>query len=85
MYRILYRKAAAKTLSRMPKSLAEKFLKSFEQIAGNSGAEGLDIKPLSGREGYRLRIGQWRAIYRIEGAKMTIEILRIGPRGDVYK
>ena len=85
MYQVLYRKAAAKALSRMPKPLAEKFLTAFEQLAINSEIDKLDIKPLSGRDGFRLRIGRWRAIYQIEGKKMVIEVLRIGPRGDVYK
>ncbi len=85
MYQVVYRKSAAKTLTGMPKPLAEKFLTAFERLASDSETERLDIKPLSGRQGCRLRIGQWRAIYRIEDEKMVIEVVRIGPRGDVYK
>lgn len=85
MFQVIYRKAAAKALSRMPKPLAGKFLTAFERLSGNSGIEALDIKALSGRDAFRLRIGQWRAIYQIEDKKMVIVVLRIGPRGDVYK
>jgi mRNA interferase RelE/StbE len=85
MYRIVFKKAAAKALLKMPKPMAEKFLTAFEQLADNPKSEELDLKPLSGRDGYRLRIGQWRAIYRIEDERLVIEVLKIGPRGDVYK
>lgn len=70
---------------KMPRQLAGRFLAAFEQLADDPKSEGLDIKPLSGRDGYRLRIGQWRAIYRIEDERLVIEVMRIGPRGDVYK
>jgi len=38
-----------------------------------------------GRDGYRLRIGRWRALYRVENDRLVILILHIGSRGDVYK
>jgi mRNA interferase RelE/StbE len=42
----------------------------------------LDVRPLVGRSGFRLRVGDWRAIYRVEGD--AIEVVVIAPRGDVY-
>ncbi|PPC89580.1 MAG: plasmid stabilization system [Methylobacter sp.] len=47
--------------------------------------EGLDIKKLAGREGFRLRIGGYRALYRIEEERLIIEVVAIGNRGDIYK
>nr|WP_143341446.1 type II toxin-antitoxin system RelE/ParE family toxin [Crenothrix polyspora] len=32
-----------------------------------------------------LRIGQYRAIYRILDQQLVIEVLTVGSRGDVYK
>jgi mRNA interferase RelE/StbE len=40
---------------------------------------------MTGREGYRLRIGDWRALYRIENDRLVILVVDIGPRGDIYK
>jgi mRNA interferase RelE/StbE len=43
-----------------------------------------DIKPLTGQAGYfRLRVGKYRALYRIEDD--TIFVTNIDPRGQVYK
>ena len=55
---------------------------ALESIARNE-MKSLDVKSLTGRDGYRLRIGKWRAIYEVEGDTLTI--LDIGPRGQIYK
>ena len=43
-----------------------------------------DIKPLVGQSGYfRLRVGKYRILYRIEDR--TIFVTNIDPRGQAYK
>ncbi|MBD9359547.1 type II toxin-antitoxin system RelE family toxin [Methylomonas fluvii] len=84
MYQVLYRKTAAKALLKMPLRVAEQFKKAFEQMAIDH-EDGLDIKKLEGREGFRLRIGGYRAIYRKLHDVLIIEVLKVGSRGDIYK
>ena len=85
MYKITYRKPAAKALTKLPTKTAVQFLNAFEQLATGAEQPAFDIKKLEGREGYRLRIGGYRAIYRFLDAIMIIEVLKIGSRGDIYK
>lgn len=40
---------------------------------------------LEGREGYRLRIGGYRAIFRRLNDVFVIEVIDAGSRGDIYK
>lgn len=84
MHEVVYRKKAVKALRKMPQATAQRFTNAFSALAQGQHA-GLDISKLAGREGYRLRIGDWRALYRIEESRLVIEVLLIGPRGDVYK
>jgi mRNA interferase RelE/StbE len=84
MYKIIYRKSALKALSKMPCKIAEKFTGSFALLSNNK-EEGLDIKKLEGREGFRLRIGGYRAIYRKLNDVMVIDVINAGIRGDIYK
>lgn len=84
-YRVVYRKPAVKAFRTMPQMLSARFLAAFEQLANDMDDTGLDIKRLQGREGYRLRIGGWRAIYRIEADRLLIEVINAGARGDIYK
>lgn len=37
------------------------------------------------REDYRLHVGDYRAIYRIDDARTTILVTRVGHRRDVYR
>ncbi len=84
MYKIIYRKTAAKALLKLPAKAAEQFKQAFEYLAMDDDSL-LDIKKLEGREGFRLRIGSYRAIYRKLNDVMIIEIIKVGSRGDIYK
>jgi Cytotoxic translational repressor of toxin-antitoxin stability system len=68
----------------MPRATARRFITAIDFLATGQSS-GLDIKKLAGREGYRLRIGGWRALYRMEEEQLIIEVVKIGPRGDIYK
>jgi mRNA interferase RelE/StbE len=85
MYKIIIRKSVAKALVKLPVKVASQFTAAFEQLASGTEQPSLDIKKLEGREGYRLRIGGYRAIYRLLNDVMIIEVLKIGSRGDIYK
>lgn len=54
-------------------------------LGDNPDDPRLDIKPLSGREGYRLRVGGWRVLFTREDVVRVIAIEQIKPRGDAYK
>jgi mRNA interferase RelE/StbE len=41
-----------------------------------------DVKFLKGREGARLRVGDWRIIFRKEGS--TITVVAVGHRREIY-
>jgi|TARA_B110000240_G_C13475691_1_gene442931 mRNA interferase RelE/StbE len=69
---------------KMPKRTARQFFGAFEQLA-RKDQQGLDIARLNGREGYRLQIGGFRAIYTIERNQLLILVLDAGSRGDTYK
>jgi mRNA-degrading endonuclease RelE of RelBE toxin-antitoxin system len=43
-----------------------------------------NVKKLKGRDGYRLRVGDWRVVYDIEAGKLVLIVIEIGPRGDIY-
>jgi mRNA interferase RelE/StbE len=42
-----------------------------------------NVKKLQGRDGYRLRVGDWRVIFDRDG--VVLDILEIGPRGSIYE
>jgi mRNA interferase RelE/StbE len=54
----------------------------IEQYAEDSAALANNVKRLRGRDGLRLRIGDWRVIFN--ESSDAIDVLAIRPRGSVY-
>lgn len=81
---IEFTKTAAKGLRKAPKHVAAAILDKLADIA-RTGADSSrhDVVRLSGRDGYRLRVGAWRAIFTADGT--VLMVLNIAPRGEIYK
>ena len=85
MYVLKYRRQARNYLSRLPLRAKTSIVNSLHDLAENPDLPSLDIDVLKGREGFRLRVGKYRVIYTRHEKQLVIEIIRIRPRGDVYK
>ncbi len=80
---IKYTRAAAKALSRMPGPTATRIRGKIEQYAADPASLGNNVAKLQGRDGYRLRVGDWRVIFDQDG--IILVVLQIGPRGGIYE
>ncbi len=66
----------------MPADDSQRIREKIEQYARNPAELANNVKRLKGREGLRLRIGDWRVIF--DESAETVEVLVIGARGSVY-
>ena len=69
----------------MPRNIAMLIREKMEQVAVDPFAPISNAKKLQGRSGYRLRVGDWRVIYEINNDQVVIIVIKIAPRGEVYK
>lgn len=85
-YVINFRSSAAKYLARLEKRVYEKITFQLLRIS-LWFEEGMDIVKMQGGEPdiYRLRIGNLRVIYQKCDDILTIIVVKIWPRWDVYK
>ena len=81
MKKIAYSNQARKEL-RMISGDSQRIRSKIEQYARDPASLSNNVKRLKGREGLRMRVGDWRVIFN--ESKDTIDILVIGPRGSVY-
>ena len=84
MYQIVYKKKAIKALEKMPTAIVAKFKAAFSIIADGNNAQ-LDIKQMEGQDGFRLRIGGYRAVYELDDGRFIVIVFNVGTRGDIYK
>ena len=85
MYKIIFKKEAAKSLEKLPRNVAKLIREKLDAIATNPYADHSNARKLQGRDGYRLRVGDWRVIYEIQNDQLVILVLRVAPRGEVYR
>ncbi len=80
---IVYTRAAARALSRMPAEAERLIRDKLRLYAAEPGALSNNVKALRG-EGlrYRLRIGDWRAVFTLEADRVIVH--DVGPRGSIY-
>lgn len=71
--------AAAKTLRKLPRNERERILTAIERLPAG------DVRSLKGRPGeWRLRVGDWRAIIRLDQEDRVIVVTAVKPRGGAY-
>jgi mRNA interferase RelE/StbE len=84
--KLVYGRQAAKKLGRIQPKVAGAIRGALETIAADPFAARANVKPLEGvKEGFRLRHGDWRVLYRLDRAQQTIFVELVKPRGDAYK
>ena len=69
----------------MPRNTAKLIREKVEMIAAHRYADHPNAKKLQSRDGYRLRVGDWRVIYKIQSEELMIMVLKVASRGEVYK
>ncbi len=84
MYAIQYSKKASATLLKMPKNYRDLIIKKIALYAANPTQGNQAIK-LAGREGYRLRVGDWRVIFEKHDDVLLIFVLAVDARGGIYQ
>lgn len=82
-YEISVKKSALKELNGIPKKELQKILKKIRALSSNPRPQG--SQKLSHREQYRFRQGDYRIIYSIQDDDLTVYIIKVGHRKEIYR
>jgi len=78
-------KAARKALKRLDARTASRIVAKIEAYAQNPASQAANVRLLKGRARSRLRVGDYRVIFAVEGGSVEVmTVYRIGHRKDVY-
>ncbi|NLN60559.1 MAG: type II toxin-antitoxin system RelE/ParE family toxin [Deltaproteobacteria bacterium] len=82
-YEIFFRESVWKELKKVPKADLKKILSRIEQLGTDPRPMGCE--KLTGHELYRIRQGNYRIVYTIQDNELTVWIVKVGHRKEVYR
>lgn len=82
-YSITIKKAAIKTLEKLNEPAYSRIKTSIYSLSENPRPNG--FKKLKGRDGYRIRVGEYRIIYDVFDSSLVVDVIDLGHRKDIYE
>ena len=83
-YRVGIKPSASKELERLPGQLIARVIERLEALASDPRPRGCK-KLKGGDNAWRIRIGDYRAVYTIDDKRLLVDITRIRHRSEVYE
>ena len=84
-YQIVIRKKALDYLDGIPRDDAARFFEKIRMIAKNPHADLPFVKRLKGSFFFRFRFGDYRGVYSVIDNILTVEVVEVGHRKDIYR
>lgn len=82
-YNIFFRDSVRKDLEAIPKGDLQRIIERISRLADDPRPVGCE--KLSGQEKYRVRQGNYRIIYSIQDTELTVWVVKVGHRREVYR
>ena len=81
-YRVFFKESVWKDFEPIPKKDLRKILQSIDRLSEDPRPRGCE--KLTGQERFRLRQGRYRIVYSIQDDELTVWVVKVGHRKDVY-
>jgi mRNA interferase RelE/StbE len=82
-YKVFFKKSVWKDFESIPERDLKKILKQIEMLGDDPRPSGCE--KLTGEERYRLRQGRYRILYSIQDDELSVWVVKVGHRKDVYR
>ena len=82
-YKVFFRASVEKDFAAIPKGDLKKILQRIRALCEDPGPLGCE--KLTGQERYRVRQGRYRIVYSVQDKELTVWVVKVGHRKDVYR
>jgi mRNA interferase RelE/StbE len=82
-YKIFFKKSVEKDFKAIPKKELGKIIKRIGLLSEDPRPQGCE--KLTGQEKYRIRQGRYRIVYSIQDKELTVWVVKVGHRKDIYR
>ena len=83
VYSIFFKDSVRKDLDSIAKNDLQRIIERIGNLAQDPRPVGCE--KLSGQEKYRVRQGNYRIIYSIQDTELTVWVVKVGHRREVYR
>lgn len=83
VYSIFFKDSVRKDLDSIPNNYLQRIMERIAALAETPRPVGCE--KLSGQEKYRIRQGDYRIIYSIQDTRLTVWVVKVGHRREVYR
>ena len=83
-YRLEIKDSARKQIVRLPKPDQRRVMAAIADLADTPRPDGVR-KIVGADSAYRIRVGDYRIVYEIHNRVLTVYVVRVGHRKDVYR
>ncbi len=83
-YSIEFKRSAAKSLRKLPRSVQERILNKLTEFE-NSPPSEKETKLKGDNPFHRIRVGDYRIVYEFQNDALVVLIIKVAHRKDVYK
>jgi mRNA interferase RelE/StbE len=82
-YKVYFKESVEKDFSNIPKKDLQKIFGRIETLSQDPRPQGHE--KLTGKERYRVRQGDYRIVYSIQDRELTVWVVKVGHRKEVYR
>lgn len=82
-YAICIERRAQRSLSRIAGQDRDRLSSAIRRLADDPRPQG--VKKLSGRNAWRIRVGDYRILYEVHDERLLILVVDVGHRREIYQ
>jgi len=82
-YRVFFKRSVEKDFTSIPKKDVKRILNRIKMLEEDPRPPGCE--KLTGQARYRLRQGRYRIVYSIQDDEVTVWVVKIGHRKEIYR
>ena len=83
-YTVVFARPARKELQNLDPPVARRLLKQIEALVADPRPAGV-VKLEGANDLWRVRVGEWRVVYRISDRERLVDVIAVRHRRDAYR
>jgi mRNA interferase RelE/StbE len=83
-YSVVFARSARKELQNLDPQVARRILRQIEALVVNPRPAGV-VKLEGAADIWRIRVGEWRAVYRVSDRDRLVDVIAVRHRSDAYR